>query len=183
MSFVRYLLALVRALAADRTRLAIENVVLRQQLNVPRRNAKRPMRKGSDRAFWVLMRRLLKDWKEYPIEHDRNDAIDDFAQVAPIVTFVLTMAKWASANQQPRPVGWCILCLGPIVPIAVALLWYRAHKRMIDRIRTSDARLRNLRPRANSRHMLWVLVGAASLFLSAFILWFAHVKGYPEAAG
>lgn len=60
MSFVGHLLALVRALAADRARLALENVALRQQLNVLRRNAKRPKLEDSDRAFWVLMSRLLR---------------------------------------------------------------------------------------------------------------------------
>lgn len=63
MSFVRHLLALVRALTAERSRLALENVVLRQQLNVLRRNAKRPKLEDSDRAFWILMRRLLLNWK------------------------------------------------------------------------------------------------------------------------
>jgi len=65
MSLVRHLLALVRALAADRARLALENVVLRQQLNVLRRNAKRPKLEDSDRVFWLLVRGLLKDWKEH----------------------------------------------------------------------------------------------------------------------
>ena len=37
MHLVLHLLRLVRALAADRTRLALEKVVLRQQVNVPRR--------------------------------------------------------------------------------------------------------------------------------------------------
>jgi len=65
MTFVRHLLALVRALAADRARLVLENVALRQQLNVLRRNAKRPRLEDSDRAFWVLVRRLLRDWKDH----------------------------------------------------------------------------------------------------------------------
>ncbi len=49
MSFVRHPLALVRALSLDRTRLALQNVLLRQQLNVLRRNAKRPKLEDSDR--------------------------------------------------------------------------------------------------------------------------------------
>ncbi len=48
------LLALIRALAADRARLALENLVLRQQLNVLRRSVKRARLDDSDRIFWVL---------------------------------------------------------------------------------------------------------------------------------
>jgi transposase InsO family protein len=65
MRLVVHLLSLIRALAADRARLALENVALRQQINVLRRNAKRPKLDDSDRAFWVLMRRLFKDWAEH----------------------------------------------------------------------------------------------------------------------
>ncbi|MHC4340399.1 MAG: integrase core domain-containing protein [Planctomycetota bacterium] len=59
------LLTLLRALAADRARLAIENVALRQQLNVLQRNAKRPRIDDRDRLFWVLMHRLFDEWKEH----------------------------------------------------------------------------------------------------------------------
>ncbi len=44
------LLALIRALAADRARLALENLVLRQQLNVLRRSVKRARLDDSDRG-------------------------------------------------------------------------------------------------------------------------------------
>ena len=59
------LLALVRALSADRARLALENVVLRQQLNVLRRSVKRARINDGDRLFWVLMHRLFAEWKEH----------------------------------------------------------------------------------------------------------------------
>lgn len=65
MRLVLHLLALIRALASDRSRLALENVVLRQQLNVLGRGVKRAKVEDSDRVFWVLMSRLLKDWKEH----------------------------------------------------------------------------------------------------------------------
>jgi hypothetical protein len=45
------LLALVRALTADRARLALENVVLRQQLTVLRRSVKWPRLDDGDRLF------------------------------------------------------------------------------------------------------------------------------------
>ena len=59
------LLALVRALAADRARLALENTVLRQQMNILRRSVKRPRLDDSDRLFWVLICRLFRDWREH----------------------------------------------------------------------------------------------------------------------
>jgi len=60
-----HLLRLVRALAADRARLALENLVLRQQLNVLKRSVKQARLHDGDRLFWVLIHRLLKEWKEH----------------------------------------------------------------------------------------------------------------------
>jgi putative transposase len=59
------LLALIRALAADRARLTLENLVLRQQLNVLRRSVKRARLDDSDRVFWVVIHRIFKEWKEH----------------------------------------------------------------------------------------------------------------------
>jgi transposase InsO family protein len=59
------LLALVRALAADRARRALENVVLRQQLNVLKRSVKRVRLNDGDRLFWVLIHRMFRGWKEH----------------------------------------------------------------------------------------------------------------------
>ena len=59
------LVTLIRALASDRARLALENAVLRQQLNVLQRNAKRPRITDDDRLFWVLISRLFEEWKEH----------------------------------------------------------------------------------------------------------------------
>ena len=65
MRLVLHLLTLLHALASDRSRLALENLVLRQQLNVLRRGAKRARLDDSDRVFWVLVHRLFKDWKDH----------------------------------------------------------------------------------------------------------------------
>jgi len=65
MRFVLHLLTAMRALSADRNRLAMENVVLRHQLNVLKRGAKRVQLEDSDRAFWVLIHRFFKHWKEH----------------------------------------------------------------------------------------------------------------------
>ena len=48
MHLALHLLRLVRALAADRTRLALENIALRQQLAVFRRSADRPKLNDGD---------------------------------------------------------------------------------------------------------------------------------------
>ena len=59
------LLALIRALAAHRARLTLENLVLRQQLNVLRRSVKRARLDDSDRVFWVVIHRIFKEWREH----------------------------------------------------------------------------------------------------------------------
>jgi len=41
----------------------IENAVLRQQVIVRERSVSRPRIEDSDRVFWILMHRLLSDWK------------------------------------------------------------------------------------------------------------------------
>ncbi len=62
-AIIAHLLTLLRALTADRARLGLENTALRQQLIVLKRSIKRPKIQDSDRVFWVLMRRMLKNWK------------------------------------------------------------------------------------------------------------------------
>ncbi len=53
MGWITPLLALINALLADRSRLALENVVLRQQLAVLKRSIKRAKIQDSDRIFWT----------------------------------------------------------------------------------------------------------------------------------
>ena len=65
MRLLLHLLALVRALTRDRARLALENLVLRQQLAVLKRSVKRARLADSDRLFWVLIRRLFREWQEH----------------------------------------------------------------------------------------------------------------------
>jgi hypothetical protein len=63
MAVIAHLLALIRALAIDRSMLALENIALRQQILVLKRTVTRPRINDSDRTFWILMHRLLRDWK------------------------------------------------------------------------------------------------------------------------
>ena len=43
--------------------LVAENISLRHQLAVLKRNTKRPALKGRDRLFWVLLSRVWPDWR------------------------------------------------------------------------------------------------------------------------
>lgn len=52
----------LRAFFLDRSRLALENLALRQQLAVYRRTIARPAIRSSDRLFWTLLVNLWRDW-------------------------------------------------------------------------------------------------------------------------
>ena len=64
MSGLRHLGLLVRLLVEDRQRLVLENVALRHQLAVLKRSVTRPKIQDSDRMFWILMRRMLTEWRD-----------------------------------------------------------------------------------------------------------------------
>ncbi|HEX5009894.1 MAG TPA: hypothetical protein VFY71_05795 [Planctomycetota bacterium] len=57
------LLLMLRVLVLDRRRLLLENMALRQQVTVLERSVQRPHLRDSDRVFWILMRKALRDWK------------------------------------------------------------------------------------------------------------------------
>ncbi|MBU1471304.1 MAG: hypothetical protein KJ723_11520, partial [candidate division Zixibacteria bacterium] len=44
--------------------LAMENLALRHQLNVLKRDVKRPRLKNRDRLLWVMLVRLWNDWRK-----------------------------------------------------------------------------------------------------------------------
>jgi putative transposase len=62
-SILRIILLLFRALFRSRSRLALENLALRQQLAVLHRKAKRPRLQTVDRAFWVAFAQTWKEWR------------------------------------------------------------------------------------------------------------------------
>lgn len=64
MPALRHLALLVRLLIEDRQRLALENVGLRHQLTVLKRSVKRAKIHDSDRVFWILMKKMLVEWRE-----------------------------------------------------------------------------------------------------------------------
>jgi putative transposase len=63
MALILPLLSLLRALLLTRRQLALENAALRQQLNVLRRQVPRPRLRASDRAFWLVLRRVFPAWR------------------------------------------------------------------------------------------------------------------------
>jgi len=65
MHLALHLPRLVRALADDRTRLALENLALRQQLAVLNRTPERPKLNDGDRLFWTMACEFLENWKEH----------------------------------------------------------------------------------------------------------------------
>ena len=48
----------------DRAQLVLENTALRHQLAVLKRSVTRPKIEDSDRMVWIMLRRMLKEWKE-----------------------------------------------------------------------------------------------------------------------
>lgn len=62
---VAALLAFVRAFTLSRSRLQIENAVLRHQLAVYRRSIKRPKLRDRDRVLWSLLSRFSDRWRDW----------------------------------------------------------------------------------------------------------------------
>ena len=62
MTILKMLFFLLRGFLCTRTDLAIENLALRQQLNVLRRSVKRVRLRKRDRVFWAVLSRIWNDW-------------------------------------------------------------------------------------------------------------------------
>jgi transposase InsO family protein len=61
---VRSFVGLGRALLMERSRLALENLALRQQLAVYHRSIARPVIRMDDRIFWALLSRMWEGWRD-----------------------------------------------------------------------------------------------------------------------
>jgi putative transposase len=57
------MLSAARSSLKSRRELALENLALRQQLAVLRRQAQRPKLSRADRAFWVVLARVWPEWR------------------------------------------------------------------------------------------------------------------------
>ncbi len=64
MSWLAWLLLLLRACLRSRHHLVLENLALRQQLNVARRSVKRPRLTDADRRFWIAMVAIFPAWRD-----------------------------------------------------------------------------------------------------------------------
>lgn len=58
------LLAILEFAMKGRAQLVLENAALRHQLAVLKRSVTRAKFEGSDRIFWIVLRRMLKDWRD-----------------------------------------------------------------------------------------------------------------------
>ena len=66
LEYLLLLVVFVRAVVSSRAGLAVENLVLRQQLAVlTRPTRKRPRLRRCDKAFWVLARLLWRHWSQH----------------------------------------------------------------------------------------------------------------------
>src|SRR5262250_356554 len=63
LEIIRLLLATLVAAVRCRQRLVVENLLLRQQLQVALRSRRRPRLRAPDKLFWLLVRRLHQDWR------------------------------------------------------------------------------------------------------------------------
>jgi len=61
----RLLVTTLRVLSLGRQHLILENLALRQQLNVMRRSVKRPKVQDHDSLFWLALRRVFPRWREH----------------------------------------------------------------------------------------------------------------------
>ncbi len=63
-TIARILVAFVREIAMSRATLQLENIALRQQVAVLKRERPRPRLRPLDRVFWVFLSRLWPRWKD-----------------------------------------------------------------------------------------------------------------------
>jgi hypothetical protein len=57
------ILHLARASLRSRESLILENIALRHQVQVLKRQQKRPQLRDRDRLLWILLRRIWPDWR------------------------------------------------------------------------------------------------------------------------
>ncbi len=63
-TIARILVGFVREIAMSRATLQLENIALRQQVAVLKRERPRPRLRPLDRVFWVFISRLWPRWKD-----------------------------------------------------------------------------------------------------------------------
>ncbi len=63
MPILQIILLLCRALFRGRSRLALENLALRQQVAILRRKVVRPRLRRADGVFWLSLARVWDEWR------------------------------------------------------------------------------------------------------------------------
>ncbi len=63
-TLVMILVAVVREILTSRATLRLENIALRQQVAVLKRERRHPRLRPLDRVFWVFLSRLWPRWKD-----------------------------------------------------------------------------------------------------------------------
>ena len=94
LTFLLAVLAYVSALVSSRHRLALEAVALRQQLAVYKRKQPRPKLRPSDRLFWVVLRRVCKNWSEALILVKQVRWFPGIAPIPLVLEMAIPLAGW-----------------------------------------------------------------------------------------
>ena len=101
------LLGLLRSALADRQRLLLENAALRHQVALLKRGAGRPRIEDSDRLFWIALRRMHREWRDWLL----------FVQPATVLKwhrrgFAFYWGRRSSRRRPGRPpIGWPLVRL------------------------------------------------------------------------
>jgi hypothetical protein len=97
--------AFARVLFRSRLELAVENLALRQQLAVFKHKRSRPALRPADRAFWVLLRQVWRDWANALILVQPDTVIDWQRQGFKLFWRWVSRAKRAGRPRIPQVQG------------------------------------------------------------------------------
>ena len=101
------LLGLLRSALADRQRLLLENAALRHQLAVLKCSVTRPRIEDSDRLFWIALRRLHREWKDWLL-FVRPETVVKWHRRG----FAFYWARKSKPSRRGRPaIGWALVTL------------------------------------------------------------------------
>ena len=98
------MIALARVLFRSRLELMVENLALRQQLAVFKRKRSRPGLRPADRAFWVLLRQVWRDWANALVFVQADTVVDWQRQGFKLSWRSVSRAKKVGRPRIPRKV-------------------------------------------------------------------------------
>ena len=88
----------IRLIFAGQKQVALENVALRQQLAVFKRDVRRPKLNGRDRLFWIGLRMIWQDWKSALVIVRPETVISWQAFQTVLVEAIPTETTWPSTS-------------------------------------------------------------------------------------